>query len=39
MTLESQSWTSGSAECTATLYYLDGKRTRTLAALAFHVYA
>jgi hypothetical protein len=39
MTLRSQSWTGGPADCTANLYYLDGKRTTTLATLAFHVYA
>jgi hypothetical protein len=37
MTLQSQAWTSGAADCTARLYYLDGKRTRTLASLPFHV--
>lgn len=38
MTLRSQSWASGAADCTATLYYLNGKRTATLFTLAFHVY-
>ena len=38
MTLGSQAWTSGAADCTARLYYLDGKRTVTLATLAFHAY-
>jgi hypothetical protein len=39
MTLRSQSWTSGPADCTAILYYLDGKRTTPLTTLGFHVYA
>ncbi len=39
MTLRSQSWISGPADCTANLYYLDGKRTTTLTTLGFHVYA
>jgi hypothetical protein len=38
MTLRSQAWTSGGADCTATLYYLNGKRTTTLATLAFRAY-
>jgi hypothetical protein len=38
MTLQSQAWASGAADCTARLYYLNGKRTATLATLAFHVY-
>ena len=38
MTLQSQAWTGGAADCTATLYYLNGKRTTTLATLAFHAF-
>jgi hypothetical protein len=38
MTLRSQSWAGGAADCTATLYYLNGKRTATLSTFAFHVY-
>ena len=39
-TLASTSWTSGAADCTATLYTTkDGTRTTTLATLGFHVYA
>jgi hypothetical protein len=38
-TLKSNYWTSGAADCTATLYYYDGHRTRNLMSLAFHVYA
>lgn len=37
MTLESQSWTGGAADCTATLYALNGKRIDVLATLDFHV--
>jgi hypothetical protein len=36
MTLQSQAWTGGPADCTARLYYLNGKRTGTLASLPFH---
>jgi hypothetical protein len=39
-TLANTSWTSGAADCTATLYMtVDGTRTTTLATLGFHVYA
>ena len=38
-TLVSTYWTGGAADCTATLYYSDGTRTRNLASLPFHVYA
>ena len=38
--LASTAWTSGEAECTATLYMTkDGRRTTTLAKLSFHVFA
>jgi hypothetical protein len=38
--LANTSWTSGAADCTATLYTTtDGIRTTTLATLNFHVYA
>ncbi len=37
--LSSPSWTSGAASCTATLYYVDGKRTITLTTLNVQVYA
>jgi hypothetical protein len=39
MTLQSQSWTGGAADCTSTLYALDGKRIDVLATLNFHVNA
>ncbi|HEU5034191.1 MAG TPA: hypothetical protein VFT62_05450 [Mycobacteriales bacterium] len=39
MTLSSQSWTGGDADCTASLYYFDGRKTVTLKTLDFHVYA
>ena len=39
MTLSSQSWTGGAADCTATLYAINGTKVTNLAALAFHVYA
>jgi hypothetical protein len=38
-TLSSPSWTSGAADCTASLYYFSGKKTVTLATLRFGVYA
>jgi hypothetical protein len=40
-TLSSAQWTSGAADCTATLYYLSGARNKEtdLATLGFHVYA
>ncbi len=37
MTLQSQSWSGGAADCTSTLYALDGKRIKVLATLGFHV--
>jgi hypothetical protein len=37
--LSSPSWTSGAASCTATLYYVNGKKNITLAVLNFPVYA
>ena len=39
MTLKSQSWTSGQASCTATLYYFSGTKTVTQAMLSFMAYA
>jgi hypothetical protein len=38
-TLSSGSWTSGAADCDATLYYFNGTSTVTLNTLGFHVYA
>ena len=39
-TLQSSSWTSGAADCTATLYYSTRNGTnKTLATLSFHVEA
>jgi hypothetical protein len=35
--LATGAWTGGSADCTAKMYYMSGKRTITLATLAFHV--
>ena len=35
-TLVSDHWTAGSAECTATLYYHDGRRYRDLTSIGFH---
>jgi len=37
MQLASQAWTGGAADCTAKLYYFNGKKTPTLATLSFHV--
>ena len=39
MTLSSQSWTGGDADCAATLYAISGTKVTNLASLAFHVYA
>lgn len=39
MTLSSQSWTGGDADCSATLYYLGAKRKYVLSTLNFHAYA
>jgi hypothetical protein len=39
MTLSSQSWTSGDADCTGALYYFNGSKTVTLTTVPFHVYA
>jgi hypothetical protein len=36
MQLSSPSWTGGAADCTATLWSADGKKTATLATLSFH---
>jgi hypothetical protein len=38
MTLESGAWTSGGADCTATLYYFSGTDVVTLGTLSFTVY-
>jgi hypothetical protein len=35
MTLQSQMWTGGAADCTATLYYFDGRHTPVLSTLPF----
>jgi hypothetical protein len=37
MQLSSPSWTGGAADCTATLWSSDGKKTKTLAITNFHV--
>jgi len=37
MKLSSPSWTGGAADCTATLWSSDGKKTKTLATTNFHV--
>lgn len=37
ISLQSGMWTGGAADCTAVMYYTSGKRTVTLATLAFHV--
>jgi hypothetical protein len=37
MTLSSNSWTGGAAECTATLYYFSGRKTVTVTSVGFHV--
>jgi hypothetical protein len=39
MTLSSQSWTGGAADCVAQLYYISGMSTVNLSSLSFHVYA
>jgi len=39
MTLSSQAWTGGAADCLATLYYFSGTNKVNLSSLAFHVYA
>ncbi|PYQ63663.1 MAG: hypothetical protein DMF54_16145 [Acidobacteria bacterium] len=39
MTLSSYTWSSGAADCTASLYYFSGSKTVTLKTLSFHVYA
>jgi hypothetical protein len=38
-TLRSNVWTSGAADCTATLYSVDGGKETVLGSLDFHVYA
>ena len=35
MSLSSQMWTGGAADCTATLYYISGLRTVTVGTLSF----
>jgi hypothetical protein len=39
MTLSSDMWTGGAADCGAALYYFNGSKTVTAATLAFHVEA
>ena len=39
MTLSSQSWTGGAADCVAKLYYFSGSSTVNLASLPVKVYA
>lgn len=36
MTLSSDAWTGGAADCSAKLYYFNGSKTVTAATLAFH---
>jgi hypothetical protein len=38
-TLSSPSWTSGGANCTATLYYFSGTKTITLTTMSVQVYS
>ena len=38
MTLSSAAWTSGSADCVASLYYFSGSNSVTLATLSFTAY-
>ena len=38
MTLSSQDWSGGPADCVATLWYASGARMVTLGSLTFHVY-
>ncbi len=38
MTLSSTDWSSGAADCVATLWYANGTKMVTLGTLAFHVY-
>jgi hypothetical protein len=35
-TLKSQAWTGGAADCTAELYYWDGRKFVTLTSIGFH---
>jgi len=37
-TLRSGAWTGGAADCTAELYFWDGRKFITLTTLGFHVY-
>jgi hypothetical protein len=39
MTLSSNAWTGGDADCTATLYYFNGRKTPILKTSSFHAYA
>jgi hypothetical protein len=39
ITLRSNAWTGGAADCTATLYSVDGGNETVLDTLSFHVYA
>ena len=37
--LTNATWTSGAADCTATMYYYSGKGTKNITSINFHVYA
>ena len=37
--LSNSMWTSGEADCTATLYYFGGRGTKDIMSIKFHVYA
>ena len=37
--LSNSMWTSGEADCTATLYYFGGRGTKDITSIKFHVYA
>jgi hypothetical protein len=39
MKLASSAWSGGDADCTATLYYFNGRKTPVLKTLSFHAYA
>jgi hypothetical protein len=38
-TLASSKWTGGAADCTAKLYYWNGRRFTTITTMSFHAYA
>jgi len=38
MTLSSQDWSAGAADCVAVLWYADGVKVVTLTTMSFHVY-